>query len=447
MAGGQPTGLLILGEWLITTPTEQPKASWGVRVIGDSIAGVGPNADLRRDYPHDDVWDARDRVIAPGFVNAHTHLYGTLAHGIPLAKAPSDFWSFLADFWWPLVEDALDHEMICAATDWGCAEMLRGGTTIFYDCLEAPFAIPGALRAQKEVVERRGMRGVLSFEATERVSRENGQLGLRENAEFIDLCRGTDGLVDGLMCFHTTFTCSADFIRQAFELAAERGVLTHMHCNEGIHEPNYALQHFGVRTLEYYDRLGVAGPGMLASQCVQLSEGEQSVIIEKGVRVTHMPLSNCEVGGGIAPVPQLAAAGVTLGLGSDGYINDFFEVMRGAFLIHKAHQLNPQVMPANLVWYLATEGGARALGLERVGRLEPGWAADLQLMDAQFPTPAAEHNLYDQLVLWRSHTHVRDVMVAGTWRVRNGVLQGADLEAMRARLHENARRLWRKAQS
>jgi cytosine/adenosine deaminase-related metal-dependent hydrolase len=304
------------------------------------------------------------------------------------------------------------------------------------------------------------MRAILSFEATQRVSPENGQLGLRENAEFIDHCRGTGSLIYGLMCFHTTFTCSADFIRQAFELAAERGALTHMHCNEGIHEPNYALQHFGARTLEYYDRLGVVGPGMLASQCVQLSERERSLIVEKGVRVTHMPLSNCEVGGGIAPVPQLAAAGVTLGLGSDGYINDFFEVMRGAFLIHKAHQLNPQVMPANLVWYLATEGGAHAIGLERVGRLEPGWAADLQLVDARFPTPAAEHNLYDQLVLWRNHTHVRDVMVAGTWRVRNGipqggtgvpqggtgVLQGADLEAMRARLHENAQRLWRKAQ-
>lgn len=446
MAGGQPTGLLILGDWLITTSTELPKASWGVRVVGDTVAAVGPNADLRRDYPDDEVHDAGGYVIAPGFVNAHVHLYGTLAHGIPLNKAPSDFWSFLADFWWPLVEDALDHEMICAATDWVCAEMLCGGTTSFYDCLEAPFAIPGALLAQREVVEGRGMRGVLSFEATERVSHENGQLGLRENAEFVDSCRDSGGLVGGMMCFHTTFTCSADFIRRAFELAAERSVPTHMHCNEGVHEPNYALEHFGMRTVEYYDQLGVAGTGMLASQCVQLSERERSIIAERGVRVTHMPLSNCEVGGGIAPAPQLVEAGVTLGLGSDGYVNDCFEVMRGAFLIHKADQLNPQVMPAHLVWYLATEGGAHALGMERVGRLEPGWAADLQLIDAGFPTPSAEHNLYYQLVLWRNHTHVSDVMVAGTWRVRDGAILDADLEAMRARLHANAMRMWRKAQ-
>lgn len=436
---------LVLGDWLITTPTEPPKANWGVRVVGDSIAATGPGADLRREYPDDEVHDASGRVVAPGFVNSHTHLYGTLAHGIPLHKAPSDFWSFLDDFWWPLVEDALDHEMICAATDWVCAEMLRGGTTSFYDCLEAPFAIPGALMAQKEVVERRGLRGILSFEATQRVSRENGLLGLRENAGFIDHCQHMGGLVSGLMCFHTTFTCSADFIKQAFELAGECGVLTHMHCNEGVHEPDYALEHFGRRTLEYYEQLGVAGPGMLASQCVQLSEREQAIIAERGVRVSHMPLSNCEVGGGIAPVPQLVQAGVSLGLGSDGYINDFFEVMRGAFLIHKANHLNPQLMPAPLVWYLATEGGARALGLERVGRLEPGWAADLQLIEADFPTPVAGHNLYDQLLLWRNHTHVRDVMVAGLWRVRAGKVLDADLETMRARVHENAERMWRRA--
>ena len=436
--------MLILPQYLIARPGKPPQRGWGVRVVGSQIVATAPNADLRAQFPEDDILDAPDCVLAPGFVNAHVHMYGVLAHGIPLANAPSGFWSFLNDFWWPLVEDALDHEMVVAATDWACAEMLKSGISSFYDCLEAPHAIPDVLMAQKEVVERRGMRGTLSFEATERVSKANGQLGLQENAKFIDLCRKEGGLIQGLMCFHTTFTCSADFIQQAFAMGAERNVLTHMHCNEGVHEPEYALKHFGKRTLEYYDDLGVTGPGMMASQCVQLSDRERAIIAEKGIKVTHMPLSNCEVGGGIAPIPQQIAAGVTLGLGSDGYINDFFEVMRGAFLIHKAHHQNPQVMPAHEVWYLATEGGARAMGMEKVGRLEPGWAADLQLIDATLPTPVSEHNLYEQLLLWRNHTHVKDVMVAGQWRVRNGLVLNADLGQMRARLHENAERMWAK---
>jgi cytosine/adenosine deaminase-related metal-dependent hydrolase len=155
-----------------------------------------------------------------------------------------------------------------------------------------------------------------------------------------------------------------------------------------------------------------------------------------------MPLSNCEVGGGIAPVPDLVAAGVTVGLGSDGYITDFFEVMRGAFLIHKAHRLDPQVMPAQLVWYLATEGGARALGLEKVGRLAPGWQADWQLFEANLPTPLRAHNLYDQTLLYCHQTDVTAAAVAGKVLMRDRVVLGIDPAALRAGTHAAAEQLW-----
>lgn len=434
--------MLILGDWLVTTPLEPPRPGWGLRVVGETVDAVGPHAALRLVFPDDPVFDGRGRIVLPGFVNAHQHLYAVLAHGIPADKAPADFWAFLADFWWPLIEDALDQPMLVAAADWSCAEMLGGGTTSFYDCLEAPFALPGALALQREVVERYGMRARLSFEATERVSPENGQLGLRENADFIDACRQAGGLVQGMMCCHTSFTCSAQFIRQTFELAAERGVLTQLHVSEGVHEPDYALEQFGLRPLEYYASLGLTGPGMLASQCAQISEREREIIVEHGVHVSHIPLGNSWTGSGLAPVPELLAANVALGLGTNGFINDMFQVARGAVLLHRSQRGAVQALTPAQALFLATEGGARALGLRQVGRLEPGWAADLQLVDAALPSPAAEHNLYDQLVFWRERTHVRDVMVAGAWRVRDGVVLGADSEQLRARVHEQAARLW-----
>ncbi len=251
-----------------------------------------------------------------------------------------------------------------------------------------------------------------------------------------------DPLLSGLVCFHTTFTCSSDFIRQAFALGEELDVPVHMHLSEGTYEPEHCLQQHGVRPVRYYERLGVLGPRMLASQCVQVDGDEIGLLAERGVRTTHMPLSNCEVGGGIAPVPEMLAAGITMGLGSDGYVRDFFEVMRGAFLIHKAAHQDPRVMPAGTVWRMATEGGAQALGLERVGRLEPGWLADLQLIDCSLPTPVTPGNLYDQLLLYRNRSHVRAVMVAGQWRMRDGVLDGVDEDAVRERCQGAARRLW-----
>ena len=436
---------IITADWLIADPGEPPLQHAAVRVLGSEIIDVGEVNALRQQFPDDDVVDGTGHVLAPGFVNTHAHLYGVLAHGIPLHQAPSGFWPFLEDFWWPRVEDALDHDMVLTATRWVGAEMLRTGTTCFYDILEAPNALSGILVRQRDVVRELGLRGILSFEATQRVSEHNGQAGLEENLEMIAAGRadGPDAMVHGLMCIHTTFTCPPPFIEQAFALAVEHDVLFHAHVNEGTHEGILCEERYGRRTLSLYDALGVASPRLMASQCVQLSEDEREIIAARGVRVTHMPLSNCEVGGGIAPVPELINAGVTVGLGSDGYLNDMFAVMRGAFMLHKARLLNPQVMPAGLVFRLATSGGAEALGLgHRVGRIAPGYQADLQLIDASFPTPPSAHNLYDQLVLWRSGSDVRDVMVAGSWRVRHGEVVDFDTDRARAQVWEQARRLW-----
>jgi len=438
------SGLIILPEWLITSPLEAPKARWGIRVSGDCIMDVACHDDLRQRYPSDEVWVASGQVLAPGFVDAHTHLYGVLAHGIPLGKAPTGFRSFLEQFWWPLIEDRLDQEMISAATAYRCASMIQSGITSFYDCTEAPHALPGVLNAQAEIVRQVGLRAILSFEATQRVSEDNGLLGLEENLAIIKAGQaGPDSLVKGMMCFHTTFTCSEAFIKEAFALAATQGVLTHMHVSEGTYEPEYCLREFGLRPMFYYDQLGVLGPGMLASQCVQVSQEEIDLMAKRAVRVSHMPLSNCEVGGGIAPAPEMLAAGMMLGLGSDGYITDFFEVMRGAFLIHKASHCNPQVMPADQVWYLATEGGAKALGFDKVGRLAEGWKADLQLIEPYLPTPLADHNLYEQLLLYCKNRHVKATIVNGKVLMRHGKVIHADWDGLLKETRAAAEQLWK----
>jgi len=434
--------MLILPEWMITSAQTPPRKGWGVRLEGAQIAEVSPAEALAQKYPGLEVLEAPGQVLAPGFVNAHSHLYGVLAHGIPLDQAPSGFWAFLEEFWWPLIEDRLTLEMIHAATEYRCAQMLDSGVTSFYDCTEAPQAIPGCLQSQADVVRRWGLRGMLSFEATQRVSEENGQLGLRENADFVRACQQEGGLVSGLICHHTTFTCSQEFIQQAAGLAEELGVPLHAHVSEGTYEPEHCLKNYGMRTIPYYQEIGVLGSGFIASQCVQIDEEEIALLAESGARMAHMPLSNCEVGGGIAPVPQLVEAGVTVGLGSDGYIDDFFEVMRGAFLIHKAEHQDPRVMPADLVWHLATEGGARVLGLEQVGRIEAGWQADLQLIKPDLPTPLEEHNLYEQLLLYCGAPSVRAVWAAGVQQVRDGKVLNADWESLKEGTKAAAQKLW-----
>ena len=128
-----------------------------------------------------------------------------------------------------------------------------------------------------------------------------------------------------------------------------------------------------------------------------------------------------------------------------GYITDFFEVMRGAFLIHKAAQTDPRVMPANLVWHLATLGGAQAIGMEKLGCVKPGWKADFMLVKPVLPTPLSDHNIYEQILLYCNASNVDTVVAAGQVKKANGVVLNADLDALRARSQQAATRLWEKA--
>jgi cytosine/adenosine deaminase-related metal-dependent hydrolase len=215
-----------------------------------------------------------------------------------------------------------------------------------------------------------------------------------------------------------------------------------MHLSEGGYEAEYCLRHFGQRPVAYYAGLDVLGPWTLASQCVQVDAAEIAILAERGCRVSHMPMSNCEVGAGVAPLPELLSAGVPVGLGTDGYLANYLENMRWAFLVHKATKGDPAVLPAAAVWHMATCGGAAALGLPEMGSLTPGDAADLVLLRLDLPTPVAAGNLRDQMLLWRNPGDIAGVMAAGRWLMRDGIVLGADEAAIQAHCREAANQLW-----
>ncbi len=428
---------LIKGKWLIHNM--ELKEDWGI-VINDSvIESVGPIKDLLGDY--DEVIDRTSQIIAPGFVNGHMHMYGVLSHGITAEALVTEFSSFLEDFWWPYVENRIDHDLIKTTTKWACIEMIDSGITSFMDVLEAPNALPGALRVASTEVEKSGLRAVLSFEACERVSKENGKLGLHENIEFAQ-SKGADSLVQGAMSIHTLFTASEEFIKNAKHIADDNNLPFHMHLSESVYEPNEVMKKYQKTPVEVYRDWGILDENVFASQVVQVSEKEIDLIGKSNMRAVSMPLSNCEVGGGVAPVEKLLKKNVSVGLGTDGYINNFFEVMRGAFLIHKAYQQDPQSMPAETVYDMATRMGAIAMGLNRVGELQEGYLADLITIDIDTPTPINKHNVFDQLILFRNPNNVRDVFVNGKKLKEDGIICSMDVEGSKKELREATNQFW-----
>lgn len=429
---------LLKGKFVLTG--DGLKKNWCVKVEEGKITYVGP-ADKLEAMPEDQVEDFKDQIIMPGFVNGHNHMYGVLSHGITADTMVTNFSNFLEDFWWPYVEDRVDHELARITARWACAEMIDSGVTSFVDILEGPNSIPGVLEVEKEEVEKAGLRGFLSFEACERKSRENGRAGLQENAEFIKKCEREGGLVRGMMSIHTLFTCSVEFIKEAKQICRENNCRLHMHLSESVFEPDWSKEHYGKSPARVYEETGCLDEDVLASQLVQVSDREIELLARHRVRGVSMPLSNCEVGGGVAPVEKMIHAGMKIGLGTDGYINNFFEVMRGAFLIHKAYRQDPQAMPAKLVYSMATELGAQAVGID-AGILEIGKAADIITVSLNTPTPVNEHNVYDQLILFRNPPDVINVMVDGRWLKKNGELLTLDKEAVRRELSEKTEAFW-----
>lgn len=334
------------------------------------IMAVCTNEKIRAERPAHLI-EGDHSLLLPGFVNCHTHQYGILSHGIPLNVQFHDFEGFLKDYWWPWLEDRIGCEEALATSLVSCGQMLHSGVTSFIDTLEAPNVQPGTLEMQADQIEKVGMRAIVSLESSQRVSEDNGEACLAQNVAAVRYCRTHLNHVRGAVCTHTSFTCDEDFIRKGKRLAREEQALFQFHLSESRYEPSVRPE-----PVACYDRLSALDADTLASQCVQLTEKELELLAERRARVVHMPLSNCEVGGGFAPVPAMLDKGIPVALGSDGYIDDFFAVMKGAFLIHKANLQSTTVMPADQVFRMATEYGAQCMGLKKVGRLEEGWQAD-----------------------------------------------------------------------
>ncbi len=417
------------------------KKDYGICMQDKRIVEVGPN-DSFTPSAQDSICHIKNQVILPGFINGHNHMYNVIARGITTDAFVTEFTSFLEDFWWPYVEDRVTPELAKLTALWSCVEMIESGVTTFFDILEGPNSIPGSLEAEAEAIREAGLRGYLSFEACQRQSEENGQLGIAENADFF-LAHKDDELIQGIMSIHTLFTCDKDFVETARARAREIGAKFHMHLNESVAEPAWSEEHLGMRTVNYYDKLGALDGDVIASQMVQMSDEELDLAAKSGMKVVSMPLSNCEVGGGVAPVPEMLDRGIEVGLGSDGYINNFFEVMRGAFLIHKAYRQDTQTMPAHTVFDMATAMGARVLGRDDLGTIEVGKLADvITVRMDDIATPINEHNVFDQLILYRNPSDVINVYVGGRALKQDGKLTTIDKEVLREKVRKATEKCW-----
>lgn len=380
------------------------------------------------------VIDCTDKLAIPGLINTHTHAAMSLFRSYADDMLLMDW---LENKIWP-AEANLTAEDVYYGTLLAIAEMLKTGTTTFADMY---FYMPQVAEAVAEsgirAVLARGMTGVGA----------NALQSLAESEAFYrDYHHTADERITVMLGPHAPYTCPPDYLKKVVALAQKLGAEIHIHLSETAGEVENCFKQYGKSPIELMSELGVLDCGVLAAHCVHVSTEDIQIMRQKQVRVAHNPGSNMKLASGIAPVSQMLAAGLCVGLGTDGAASnnnlDMLEEIRLTALLHKVSARDPLVIPAQTAVKMATALGAQALGLsDKVGRLAPGLKADIVLLDMNCPHWCPRHNRLSLLAYSASAGDVHTVIANGKIVVENRRLTTIDEEKLLYEAHKRSMRL------
>ena len=431
----ETVSLLITGAWVLTQNPEREVFSPGaVAVRGEEIVAVGPPAELQKRYSAARVLDYPQGLIIPGLINAHTHAAMSLFRGLA-DDLPLEDW--LTDHIFP-AERRLNGDFVYWGTKLAVAEMLLSGTTTFCDMYLFSDQVAQA-------AAETGIRALVGEVLYDFPSPNYGPpgAGLRYSEE---LCRAWQDhpRVKVAIQPHAVYTCSPDLLQQCGELAARFDTRLIIHLSETPKEVADCQARYGATPVGHLERLGLLTSRLLADHGVVLTERDMELLAAGGAGVAHCPESNMKLASGIAPVVDLLARGVPVGLGTDGCASnnnlDLLQEMDTAAKLQKVHRLDPTALPAPAALDLPTRGSARVLGLEKeVGALIPGLKADLVVIDLDQPHLTPIYDPYSHLAYAATGADVQTVLVHGQVVVQDRRLLSFDLEETLARARELAR--------
>jgi 5-methylthioadenosine/S-adenosylhomocysteine deaminase len=400
-----------------------------VAIDGTTIVGVGPAADIASRFTAAQQINTVGSIVIPGLINTHGHapmvLYRGLADDLRLQE-------WLEKYIFPAEAKTVSREMVRAGTRLAALEMIQSGTTAYADMYYFEEEVARATKAA-------GMRGVLGqtiikFPVPDA---KTPQEGLARNEAFIKEF-AKDDLIVPAVAPHAPYTLDAKDLLASRALATKYGVPLLIHVAETETELGSSKKaHSGMSPVAYLQSIGFWGPRTVVNHGVWVDAADIKLLRSHQVSVSHNPESNMKLASGIAPVPEYLAAGVTVGLGTDGAASnndlDMFEAMRFAALLHKVKTGDPRAVPATSALEMATINGAKALGLEgQIGSLEAGKRADLVVVSTSSARMTPIYDPVSHLVYAAHGEDVRTVMVNGRVLMRDRKMLTLDEPAVLA---------------
>ncbi|MEM4718169.1 MAG: amidohydrolase family protein [Desulfurococcaceae archaeon] len=439
--------ILISNGLIVTMNPRRDVIEGGYVAISDNeITDVGIGDGLDK-YQAEVRINARKCIVIPGLQCAHTHFYGLLLTGSPWfskIEPPTDFQQNLQRIWWAL-DVLLSYDEAYASALIGSILFAKSGVTNFFDNISSPNTIQGILDYVEKGVNEIGLRGFISFEATQRRSDQEGFEGLRENERFIlKNNNDTSKLVKGAIYVHSSFTVKDELLTKAKELSKKHRSPVAIHVEEGLVDVYHNIERYGIRPVERLKKIGFLDEYTHLVHVVHATNEELNIIRASGAHVAHNPLSNMLNAVGVAKIPEMIEMGINIGIGNDGYVFDQFENMRATYLLHKLWRHDPRPLSPMQVFEMSTINVARMFHQDKyLGSIEPGKLADITILKPRAPnTPVNSLTVYAHLINTMSSRDVDTVIVNGKPILENNRFVNKNEEKTIEYVHRVVERLW-----
>jgi putative selenium metabolism protein SsnA len=440
--------LLIGNGRLITRDDTEPYIENGCVVIADNlIVEVGATPKMQQKYSDAQFINARNRIIMPGLINTHMHLYSTFARGLALKDdSPGNFLEILERLWWRL-DKVLTLDDVYYSAMVPLIESVKCGTTTIFDHHASPGAVEESLFRIAQATSDVGVRSCLSYEVSDRDGGAVTKQGLEENRKFITYCnQSKDSMLKGMFGLHASFTLSDQTLGKCREAIEGLDAGFHVHTAEALADVSHCQSNYGIQVVERLDKFGILGSKTIASHCVHVNEQEINLLKESKTNVVHNPESNMGNAVGCAPVFKMLKHGVSVGLGTDGYTCDMFESLKVANILHKHQQQDPSAGWVEAPAMLFEQNSAIAAAhFERpLGKLAPGAYADVIIVDYNPPTPLCASNINSHILFGMSGRGVDTTIINGRIIMKEGKLVGIDEEKIMAEARKLAVKVWQR---
>lgn len=411
-----------------------------ILVEGAKIIAVGSASAEKADR----VIDAEGRIVMPGLINAHHHLYSTLARGFsPPGEPAKNFQEILERLWWKL-DAALDAEDVYYSSILPCVEAIHAGCTTIIDHHASPACADGSLDIVERAFREAGLNGCLCYEVSDR--NRKGE-GIGENIRFIKKCRAAkDPQIQPLFGLHASMTLGPETLERC---AAEGKALDtgfHVHIDEAECDGEASLREFGALPVDRFQRAGIVGPKSIFAHGIHLDGRGRRILAESDSMMATNPESNMNNGLKTTPLREILRDGILLGLGTDGMSNQLIAQARAAYLVQRAIHRDPRVAFVEACRLLLENNRAicERIFPEPRGCFAPGYLADIAIFDYRPFTPFNPSTFYGHLLFGLVAAPVTTTICRGRVLLENGVIPYLDEAGIRRKAGERAQALWRR---